>query len=177
MSTHRYVLQFSVILLAAFLATLLTCPAPAWAGGGRHGGHHGYGDHWSVGVGLNFGYPGPYPGGYYAPPYRYYPAYPYAYGPAYGGRIGIGYSSGYHDAFGLSFSLPLYFGPRPAPPPQPVLVPASQVAARQVLSDCQPTREYQTEIVIDGEAVPAWGTACLQADGSWRVLSGPFAEE
>lgn len=168
MSTSRYTLQFCTLLLA----TLLACTA--WAGGR----HHGHGDRWSVGIGLNFGYPGPYPGGYYGPPYRHYPAYPYAYGPAYGGRIGIGYRSGYYDAWGLSLSLPLYFGPRHEP--QPVLVPApqpiAQSAQRQAAPDCQPTREYQTEIVIGGEAVPAWGTACLQADGSWRILSGPFAD-
>jgi surface antigen len=28
--------------------------------------------------------------------------------------------------------------------------------------------------VIDGQAVPAYGTACLQADGSWKIISGPF---
>ena len=174
MRTFRSAWRWFVVPLAALVAT-----APAWAGGGHHGRYHGYDDHWSVGVGLNFGYPGPYPGRYYGPPYRYYPAYPYAYGPAYGGRIGIGYRSGYYDAWGVSLSLPLYFGPRHAPPqPVPVLVPspAPQVVSRQVPADCTPTREYQTEIVIDGEVVPAWGTACLQADGSWRVLSGPFAE-
>ena len=168
MSAFRHVSRFSVFLLATLLAS-----APVWAGGGRHGGHYSYDDHFSLGIGLNFGYPG----GYYGPPYRYYPAYPYAYGPAYGGRIGIGYRSGYHDAWGLSFSLPLYFGPRYDPPPAPVLAPAPQVAAQQVLADCRVTREYQTEITVGGKTVPAWGTACLQADGSWRVLSGPFAEE
>ena len=171
MSTLRHQLRFSAVLLALLVAT-----APALAGGGHHGGHHGYGDNWSVGIGLNFGYPGPYPGGYYGAPYGYYPAYPYGYGPAYGGRIGIGYRSGYYDAWGVSLSLPLYFGPRYAPP-QPVLVPAPQAASRRAPADCTPTREYQTEIVIDGAVVPAWGTACLQADGSWRVLSGPFAEQ
>jgi surface antigen len=59
----------------------------------------------------------------------------------------------------------------------PAPAPAPQVVTREVYSDCTPTREYQTEIVIDGQVVPAWGTACLQADGSWRMLSGPFAEE
>ena len=169
MSTFRYASRLSAALLAAFVAF----SAPARAGGG----HHGHGDNWSVGIGLNFGYPGPYPGGYYGPPYRYYAPYPYAYGRPYGGRIGIGYRSGYYDSWGVALSLPLYFGPRNAPPPQPVRVPAPQVVQRQPAADCQPTREYQTEIVIDGEAVPAWGTACLQADGSWRILSGPFTEE
>jgi surface antigen len=53
----------------------------------------------------------------------------------------------------------------------------AQGATRQVLSDCLQTREYQTEIVIDGQPVPAYGTACLQADGSWKIVSGPFAAD
>jgi len=30
-------------------------------------------------------------------------------------------------------------------------------------------REYQTTIVVDGRAQTGYGTACRQADGSWRV--------
>lgn len=26
-----------------------------------------------------------------------------------------------------------------------------------------------------GQPLPAYGTACLQADGSWKIVSGPFA--
>lgn len=38
-------------------------------------------------------------------------------------------------------------------------------------SNCLQTREYQTVITIGGEEKNAYGTACLQADGSW--LQGP----
>ncbi len=35
-------------------------------------------------------------------------------------------------------------------------------------SGCLQEREYQTTVVIDGKEVEAYGTACLQPDGSWR---------
>jgi hypothetical protein len=187
-----------------FLGTLmvLLCVGASTAAGGQrysashHGHYRGYDDYSSYSWGVSFGYPSPYWRGYgYYPPYA--PGYPYGYGPWYGpsygpgygtsylpglaGSIGLGYSSGGHDAYSLFFSLPLYFGPSyqpayPAPAPAPVAAPA-QGATRQVLSDCLQTREYQTEIVIDGQPVPAYGTACLQADGSWRIVSGPFAAD
>ncbi|HUH84273.1 MAG TPA: hypothetical protein VLX85_06660 [Stellaceae bacterium] len=31
--------------------------------------------------------------------------------------------------------------------------------------------QYQTTLPIDGNLVPAWGTACLQPDGTWRSVS------
>ena len=34
---------------------------------------------------------------------------------------------------------------------------------------CLMIREYQTQVVIDGRATEAYGDACLQADGSWRL--------
>lgn len=33
---------------------------------------------------------------------------------------------------------------------------------------CLQEREYQTTIVVGGKNVPAYGTACLQPDGSWK---------
>jgi surface antigen len=35
----------------------------------------------------------------------------------------------------------------------------------------QPCREYQTSVVIDGRTQTAYGTACRQPDGSWRVVN------
>jgi len=32
-------------------------------------------------------------------------------------------------------------------------------------------REYQTTVLIDGKQERATGTACRQADGSWRVVN------
>jgi hypothetical protein len=33
---------------------------------------------------------------------------------------------------------------------------------------CLQAREYQTTVVVGGKNVPAYGTACLQPDGSWK---------
>lgn len=59
-----------------------------------------------------------------------------------------------------------YYPPPPAYYPAPVAAaPASAVAPQQ-----QPCREYQSTAVIDGRAQPTYGTACLQPDGSWRIV-------
>jgi surface antigen len=34
-----------------------------------------------------------------------------------------------------------------------------------------PCREYQTSVVIDGRKQTAYGTACRQPDGSWKVVN------
>ncbi|WP_417317541.1 hypothetical protein [Emcibacter sp.] len=52
-----------------------------------------------------------------------------------------------------------------SPPPQ-------QVAYSH--GSCLQEREYQTTITVGNEAVPAYGTACLQPDGSWKF--GPAKE-
>ena len=88
-----------------------------------------------------------------------------------------GYSSGYfryhgrgsHFAFGLS--LPLTVTPPPRvyyvePPPVTVVTPPPASAE----PDCLQTREFSTRIIIDGQEVDAYGTACLQPDGSWKQL-------
>lgn len=162
------------IIVSVLIAWALV-PASA-AGGDDHRGRYYDDDRISYSLGLNFGYPYGY--GAYYPHYGYYPRYgPYR--APYGSRIGVGYRSGYYDAFSLSFSLPLNFGPRyePAPPAPTVLVPSVARATQSVPRDCLQQREYQTEIYIDGKAVPAYGTACLQADGSWRIVDGPFASD
>jgi hypothetical protein len=53
-----------------------------------------------------------------------------------------------------------------APGAPKTLVPPPSTAGAQANGDC---REFQQTIVIDGRAQPAHGTACRQADGSWRV--------
>lgn len=190
--TPRRTARSLTVLSTALLIALLAAPM-ANADYRRHGHHpHSYD---SFGWGLSLGYPSPYQG--YRPGYRYYPGYGppyyrgyyprYGYGPSYApglvGSIGLGYSSwGRHDSWGLALSLPLFIGPRYAPPavyapPGQVLVPAAQSAPRQPPGDCLQVREYQSEIVIEGRVVPAYGSACLQANGSWKVISGPFAAD
>lgn len=52
-----------------------------------------------------------------------------------------------------------------APVATPVTVPEAGPEAT-----CLQTREYQTVIAVGGREVPAYGTACLQPDGSWLRL-------
>ena len=166
MRNYWHKMGFASVLAAILIAGT----SAAWAGGRHHYPHHGYRGHSTIGFGVNIGFPG-YWGGY--PPYG--PVYGPAYRPPYAGSFSIGYSSGYHNALSLGLSLPLYVGPRPAPAPVAVAVPAGRAVPQQAPADCLQTREYQTEIVIDGRYVPAYGQACLQADGSWKMISAPVA--
>jgi len=36
-------------------------------------------------------------------------------------------------------------------------------------SSCLQTREYQTNITVGGQTVPAYGQSCLQPDGTWKL--------
>ena len=73
-------------------------------------------------------------------------------------------------------TVPVY----PATPPKvirvpayvPVAAPASGPAPAPAVTSAY-CREYQDTISVGGTAVPAYGNACLQADGSWQVRSGP----
>ena len=174
-------LTFRTASLAAIV--VLAWTSAAWAGGRHHYPHHGHRGHSSVSVGVGFGYPAPYWRGYrrgyhsgwgYAPGYAFGPAY----GPAPYGSIGIGYGSGgYHNSWGIGLSLPLYLGPRYPEPVRTVVVPATRQVSPRSAAGCRQIREYQTEIEIDGQWVPAYGQACLQADGSWKVLTDPVAAD
>jgi surface antigen len=44
--------------------------------------------------------------------------------------------------------------------------PVAQAAPAQ--GSCMQTREYQTKVLVGGQSVDAYGTACLQPDGSWQ---------
>ena len=59
--------------------------------------------------------------------------------------------------------------PVPAPKGQ-LLTPPGGGRAPPPTAD-GPCREFQTTIVIDGKSEPAHGTACQQADGTWRVVN------
>jgi len=61
---------------------------------------------------------------------------------------------------------PRYVPPRYVPP-RAVYAPVPAVRA----GTCLQTREYTTTVTIGGRAHEAYGTACLQPDGSW--LRGP----
>ena len=195
------------LLIAGVLVTLALATTPPLQAGGydRHGPTHRYGHAWGHDFGYRARHR--YDPGYrrhYASGYRPGWGYPYGWGhaprygwPGYlpghyvGPAIGLGYSSfGRHDSWGLSLSLPLYLGssyrgyatdhaylPAPAPYARSRTVTTYTVPAPQAPTSCLQTREYQTEITIGDEVVPAYGTACLQADGSWQVVSGPIAAD
>ncbi|MDB5408709.1 MAG: hypothetical protein JWL84_3621 [Rhodospirillales bacterium] len=76
----------------------------------------------------------------------------------------------FHFGVPLVVGPPVYYAPPPVyyvPPPvyyTPPPVYTYSTAAQQ-----QACHEYQTTAMIDGKPQPVVGTACLQADGSWRT--------
>ena len=92
-------------------------------------------------------------------------------------HYGPRYHYGYHDA------PPVYYAPPrvvyvPAPPPSVVYVPAPEPALAAVptspvyrAANGQHCREYQSTLSVGGMPQPSYGTACLQPDGSWRVVN------
>ena len=67
---------------------------------------------------------------------------------------------------------PLVYAPPPvppayyAPPPPPVYAPPAAAPA----ASGQQCREYQSTAVISGQPQQTVGTACLQPDGTWRIV-------
>ncbi|XEY21973.1 hypothetical protein ABMY26_33055 [Azospirillum sp. HJ39] len=108
----------------------------------------------SVGIGVGpifpaYGYYHPHR--YYAPPYRYYAPPPVVqyYAPP-----------------------PVVYAPPPvvyAPAPAPMAVdPAGPAYYSRNGQQC---REYQSSAVVGGRSQPVYGTACLQSDGTWRIVN------
>ena len=67
---------------------------------------------------------------------------------------------------------PVVYGPPPAvvyAPPPAAVVPAAPLpnAGAQQGDNC---REYQSTVTIDGRPQPTYGRACLQPDGTWRIV-------
>jgi hypothetical protein len=66
------------------------------------------------------------------------------------------------------YATPIYPYPDPgalpiivAPPPGATVTPAPQ----------QTCREYQGDAIVNGTNQPFYGTACLEADGQWHIVS------
>ena len=81
------------------------------------------------------------PAYYYPPPYYYAPPPPVVYAPP--------------PVYG--YAPPVYSAP-----------PAAPVYQSRGGQTC---REYQTTVTVDGRAQPGYGTACLQPDGTWRMIN------
>jgi hypothetical protein len=106
---------------------------------------YGYGGH------RHGGYYGGYSVGFYSGG----PAYPYYYPP---------YAGGY-PAYYVN---PDPYGYVAAPPPQ-AYAPAAQPPAYQS-ADGQYCREYTRNIVVGGKQQKAYGNACMQPDGRWKIV-------
>ncbi|HEV2677670.1 MAG TPA: hypothetical protein VGV37_24280 [Aliidongia sp.] len=79
----------------------------------------------------------------------------------------------------VGVGLPLFYAPPPvvyAPPPvvyapPPVVyAPTPAPAAYAPAPATQTCREYQSTIQVNGQPQPSYGTACLQPDGTWRIV-------
>lgn len=81
---------------------------------------------------------------------------------------------------GIGVPGPYYYYPPPvvyAPPPvvyapPPVVYTAPPMATSQAAPRVgQTCREYHGQTTIDGRQQPTSGTACLQPDGTWRIVN------
>ncbi len=112
----------------------------------RHRGHHGHAAGYAL-LGIGLGY------------LLYSASRPrYTY-----------YRDPYYRGSGYYYPPPQYRAPVDyAPPPQYSAPQANQsVQEFPAGTTCLQTREYTTVIKIGGEEQEAYGTACLQPDGSW----------
>jgi hypothetical protein len=108
-------------------------------------------------------------------------------------EIFIGFSSGHwrhphHWHYRFIGPPVVFYGPpayyRPPPPavyvaPAPVYVPGPIYSEPLRVSPAGPSyrssngltcREYQTTVTVGGQVQNAYGTACLQPDGQWKVV-------
>ena len=89
------------------------------------------------------------------------------------GRVFFGFGFG-APAYYPYYYPPYYYYPPPvyAPVPtygtvQPLPPPAPPAAQDSSGATC---REYETTVQVNGQWQPAYGTACLQPDGTWRMV-------
>jgi hypothetical protein len=155
---------------AAVLAATLSAPTVAWADGGRHysdrgtDGHRQYNHHYD----RHDRYKG------------YYKSYPRGYGGHHnhhndddgkelliGLLLGgvVGYAMGNQQS-GYDYGASAY--PPAVAAPRVEAYPAPQYSYGPADSTCLQEREYQSKVIVGGKQVDAYGTACLQPDGSWR---------
>lgn len=100
----------------------------------------------------------------------------------YGQRSGGYYQPGYAPAY-YDYPPPrhyhrppprevVYYPPPPvyaAPAPRYYGAPVTYEAPVQQPSNAGYCREYQSTVTVGGRAVPAYGQACMQPDGSWKL--------
>jgi len=85
----------------------------------------------------------------------------------FGAAVGLALSDAWYDD--TYYYRPYYYRPYAYPryyyyaPPRVVYAPAPVATAPA----CVMTREYTTTVTIEGREREAYGTACMQPDGSW----------
>jgi len=143
------------ILALTILVTGILLPPTAGADGHHHGNwngnwhghhHHGGDDFFYFSLGLVF-------------PLL---TYGYAYGYPYG------YSYGYPYGYSYYGRPPIYVAPVQVPTPAPVTSRSVYTESRKEPAYC---REYTRKIIVDGKEEMAYGTACLQDNGNWRIMN------
>ena len=140
------------VVLATMLAMTLTAPGTAWAGGKHHYDKRGNGHH------------------------QKHPHYKRHYKHGHNYRR---YDSDDDEELLIGLLLGGVFGyaisnasQAAAPDPAPYTSVASPYTALPYgagtsTSTCLQEREYQMKVIVGGKAADAYGTACLQPDGSW----------
>lgn len=160
-------ISFSSCVVVGLAACVLIAPTPVVArdsfsfsfgysegGYGRHGyrdfrGHRGYGfPHRGYGWGHRSFEPWSYRPSYYAPPpVIYAPPPPVVYQ-----------------------APPVYVPAYPSAYPSTAPLQAVPTGPAYQTSSGQYCREYQAQVIVGGGVQSSYGTACLQPDGSWRVV-------
>jgi len=142
-----------LLLAALALMAVPFSAAPAFAD--WHGGDR---VNVSVGFGCCYGRP------YY--PYYGYPAYyPYSYPYYYAPPPTVVYAQPAPVVYATPSPAPVAYTTAPAP-----TMSANQASPTFTDNSGRTCREYQSTAVIDGSSQPTYGTACLQPDGTWRVV-------
>ena len=159
---------FKTLLMAGTLIGGLMGSSAAIAGGSYGGYGYGYGH----GHGGHFGFKYGYRGGHYGHHRGHH-------------RHGGGGKAAAYTILGVGLGYLLFSATQNskryddryyrAAPPRYVPPPANRPVGYQQRAtsgpNCVMTREYTTTVIIGGEERDAYGTACMQPDGSW--LQGP----
>lgn len=140
--------------VAALLVLSLAGSGSVWADGGRHYGRHGNGHHGKHQEYQRHHYKG-HQGRHITNYYRYEDDHDnekLLIGLVMGGLIGYAINNAQQGQdYEYERPVPAYGYP----------------AAGGRDPTCLQEREYQTTVIVGGKQVPAYGTACLQPDGSW----------
>jgi len=144
---NQHAQRTGLLMAAALLASVST--ETSWADGDRHYDKHGYRQHW---VEQHHHYaPKPY--------YRRHDSdddEKLIYGLLVGGLFGY--------VIGNTQQQDSYTSQQYLPPAEPRY---QSYQAYEPGAACLQEREYQMQVMVGGKEAQAYGTACLQPDGSW----------